>query len=68
MTGKWCTPQLLADPLNASSKADPVGSILFFQLINFYLPSPSLSRQALRIPGAEQLEEQKLSTTCICHN
>jgi len=44
MTGKWCTPQLLADTSNESSNIDPVGSILFFQLINYYLPSPSISR------------------------
>ena len=44
------------------------GSMLFFELINNFLPSPYARKNVLRIPTAASLEQVKMSSTCICHN
>jgi hypothetical protein len=42
--------------------------MLFFELINNFLPSPFARKNVLRIPTAASLDQVKMSSTCVCHN
>ena len=45
MSGKWCIGSFLSD----SRENDPVNTILFFELMQSYLPSKEV-RRVIRVP------------------